>query len=99
MIKRLNLFLYLIIGIALVIVFCEIKNYMSIKEGNIRSMQPKYSRNERKKAEEEAAAEKAANEMIKVNNDNDENELYSIYAFIQSENLKDNQNILKDANN
>ena len=62
-------------------------------------MQPKYSRNERKKAEEEAAAEKAANEMIQVNNDNDENELYSIYAFIQSENLKDNQNILNDANN
>ena len=96
MIKRLNLFIYLIIGIALVIVFCEIKNYMSIKEGNM-------SKKDRKKAKkqkaEEAAAEKAANEMIKVNNDNDENELYSIYAFIQSENLKDNQNILKDANN
>jgi hypothetical protein len=35
MIKRLNLFLYLIIGIALVIIFYEFKNYMSIKEGLI----------------------------------------------------------------
>jgi hypothetical protein len=32
MIKRFNLFLYLIIGITLVIVFYEFKNYMSIKE-------------------------------------------------------------------
>ena len=97
MIKRLNLFIYLIIGIALVIVFCEIKNYIGIKEGNIRSMLPKYIRNERKKAAAEKAAEKAANEMIKV--DNDENDLFRIYAFIQTENLNDNQNILNEANN
>lgn len=73
MIKRLNLFIYLIIGIALVIVFCEIKNYIGIKE--------------------------AAEEMIEVNNDNNENELFRVLAYNLNENLNENKNILNEANN
>ena len=75
MIKRLNLFLYLIIGITLVIVFYEFKNYKSIKEcfkkknmNNMNKKNMKNMKNKKKKKNMKSLA--AANlEMIKKEND------------------------------
>ena len=63
MIKRLNLFLYLIIGITLVIFYYEIKNYISIKEGAKNAMKNAMRKGE-KKAEKKAEKNAEKQNMV-----------------------------------
>lgn len=75
MIKRLNLFLYLIIGITLVIVFYEFKNYTNIKEGAIgkkkknKNMKMNKKMNKKMKKKNMKSLAAANLEMIKKEND------------------------------